>query len=162
MTSKIRIRIGDVEVEYEGPEDFLRKELRELLSGVLELHREQKDFQETTTPSRTKTQNGGGSTGSVEGTTNTLAAKLSVLSGTGLIIAACARLTLGLGHDTFTRSALLKETQTASSYYKKTYSNNFSQYLKTFVTDNRLRELSKDIFALSAGELQKLKTQLAS
>lgn len=161
MTSKIRIKMGDVEVEYEGSEEFLRQELKELLSGVLELHRERKD----SVPSN----NGGSgsdegveSSGGFNGTTNTVAAKLSVTSGPDLIIAAVARLTLVAGKDTCTRGALLKEMQSATSYYKKTYSNNLSTYLKRLVGDDRLREISKHAFSLSAPELQKIKGILAS
>jgi len=34
MATKLRIRVGDVEVEYEGPEAFLNKKLPELIGNV--------------------------------------------------------------------------------------------------------------------------------
>lgn len=37
MASKIRIRVGDVEVEYEGPEAFLEKKLPGLISQLSEV-----------------------------------------------------------------------------------------------------------------------------
>lgn len=40
MTSKIRIKLGPVEVEYEGNEAFLKDELPDLLSAVARLHKE--------------------------------------------------------------------------------------------------------------------------
>ena len=160
MTSKIRIKMGDVEVEYEGSEDFLRDELRELLSGVVELHRERGESTDQPPPSGNG--NGGGTpTGDFNGTTNTAAAKLSASSGTDLVIAAAARLTLGLGQDSFTRATLLKEMQTATSYYKKTFSSNLSGYLKQLVGSDRIREVAKGTYSLSAPERKKLETQLA-
>ena len=38
MNAKLRIKMGAVEVEYEGSDDFLKKELPELLKAVPELH----------------------------------------------------------------------------------------------------------------------------
>ena len=38
MTSKIRIKMGFIEVEFEGSEQFLKEELPDLLTGVSQLH----------------------------------------------------------------------------------------------------------------------------
>lgn len=40
MTSKIRIKMGPIEVEYEGSENFLKEELPELLGTVSNLYKE--------------------------------------------------------------------------------------------------------------------------
>lgn len=37
MTTKIRIKVGDVEVDYEGPESFLDKKITELISRLASL-----------------------------------------------------------------------------------------------------------------------------
>lgn len=37
MESKIRIKLGAIEIEYEGSENFLRKELPDLVKTVTEL-----------------------------------------------------------------------------------------------------------------------------
>ena len=52
-------------------------------------------------------------------TTNTIAAKLDVKTGTDLALAACAHLALVKGADTFTRANILGEMKLASNYYKK-------------------------------------------
>lgn len=163
MTTKIRIKMGDVEVEYEGSEDFLRDELKELLSGVVELHREKGVRVVPPSDSGTGTDaSGTPGGGEFTGTTNTVAAKLSVKSGTDLIIAAITQRTLVGGSDKTTRTELLKEMQTASSYYKQTYSNNLSKYLKNLVSSDKLREVSKGTFSLSADELKRVRGILAS
>lgn len=160
MASKIRIKMGDVEVEYEGSETFLREELRELLSGVLELHREREESGDGSGNHQGSTEEQSPAA-TVSGTTNTFAAKLSVAKGSDLVIAAAARITLGLGQESFTRGDLLKEMKTAKSYYKKTYSNNLSSYLKSLVSADRIREVAHETYALSAGERQKLESQFA-
>lgn len=164
MMSKIHIRMGDVEVEYEGSEEFLRDELPKLLSGVLELYRAETKSplkgKGTDTPdTRPKPSNNGYSK---LGTTKTIAAKLAVKSGSDLAIAAAARLSLGLDKETFSRAELLSEMKAATSYYKSSYNNNLSKTIQSLVSADRIRELSTDAYALSATELQDLETKLAS
>ena len=163
MTSKIRIKMGDVEVEYEGSEDFLRDELSELLSGVMELHAKHTETVPPASPDLPAVARGTAATGgTLQGTTNTIAAKLSVNSGAELIIAAVARIKFVEGQETASRATILKEMQSASSYYKQSYSKNLSKYLKTLVSEERLREVSKETYSLSAPEIQKLQGRLAS
>ena len=40
MTSKIRIKLGPIEVEYEGTESFLKEELPQLLEAVANLYKQ--------------------------------------------------------------------------------------------------------------------------
>ncbi len=39
LSSKLRIRIGEVEIDYEGTEEVLKQELPELLKTAMELHK---------------------------------------------------------------------------------------------------------------------------
>lgn len=94
-------------------------------------------------------------------TTSTIAAKIRADSGRDLIRAAAAKLELVDGRASYTRQELLGEMQTATSYYKKTYSNNLSGYLNRLVRDDKLREVSKDTYALASGESSSLKNALA-
>jgi hypothetical protein len=163
VSSKIRIKIGDVEVEYEGTEQFLRDELPKLLTGVLELHRAEQQSNgkpsATTNPSH---KDKSPPVGSSIGTTKTVSAKLGVTSGSDLVLAAAARLSIGDDKETFTRSELLTEMKTASGYYKASYSNNLSKSLQALVSSGRLRETAKETYTLSADELGQLETKLAS
>lgn len=162
MVTKIKIRMGDVEVEYEGSEEFLRDELKELLAGVVELHRQK--FEEDGSPDADgQDGNSGPRTGGLyQGTTNTVCAKLSAKSGTDMIIAALSQRTLVQRIDASSRADILKEMQTAKSYYKQTYSKSLSQYLKSLLAADKIREVSKDMFSLSADELKRVRTVLAS
>lgn len=105
VSSKLRIRIGDVEIDYEGAEDFLREQVPELLKT--------------------------------------------------------AHLTFVAKKETFSRQELLTEMQTASAYYKKSYSNNLSQTLTRAVADSELSETAKDSYALTASTLAELEGKIA-
>lgn len=164
MTAKIRIKLGQVEVEYEGPEDFLRDELQDLLSAVVELHQANGDA-DANSSSTTKMEGNAAKAappGEYTGTVNTWAAKLGAKSGPDLVIAAMAKLTLVDGLPTVSRATLLSEMKSATSYYKKSYGSNLSVSLKGLVTSDRLREISKDTFALSATEKSSVASRYGS
>jgi hypothetical protein len=152
MSSKLRIQIGEVEIDYEGTEEFLKEELPQLLKTAMELHRAAgKDV-----------KTGGGFDDKVPAlTTASIAAKLNVTSGPDLVLAAAAHLTLVAKKPTFSRAELLAEMQGASSYYKKSYSNNLSNCLASTVTDQKLIETATNVYALTAKTRTELEGQLA-
>lgn len=153
MSSKIRIKVGDIEVEYEGAEDFLKKELPELLKTVTSLH----------SIANSPGTSGTGFTpkGDVKLTTANIAAKLSCSSGPDLVIAACAHLHFVQKSETYDRKTILKEMKKATSYYKSTYSNNLSKSLKNLVQDDKLIEPSTNVFSLHANTLKELHARLS-
>jgi len=150
MTSKIRIRAGRLEVEYEGSEDFMRDDLPKLLETVDSLSSASQAADDSGEDKQADTSGGGGGNGKVAGSTATLAAKLKVESGPALILAAAARLTLGEGQASFNRKQLTDEMKTATGYYKKTYMNNMSSYLQNLVKEQKLVEPSSGTYALSS------------
>ncbi len=158
MTSKIKIKLGPVEVEYEGSEEFLKKELPDLLYAISKL------YKESGIPGfgPESEEQSGTRGGKVVGTTGTIAAKLSVKSGTDLAIAAATRLILGMGRASFTRDQLLTEMKTASSYYKKNYSNNLSKILNQLVKSEKFVETAKDTYSLSAKSKSAQESSFAS
>lgn len=159
MTSKIKIKLGLVEVEYEGSEEFLKKELPDLLSAISKLYKEsgipasgQQLTDQLVSVGNTP----------LGGTTGTIAAKLKVASGSDLAVAAAARLTLGLGQGLFTRDQLLTEMKSASSYCKKNYISNLSNTLNGLVKSAKFVETAKDTYALSANTKSDLENRLVS
>lgn len=164
MTSKIRIKIGDVEVEYEGTEDFLRDELSELLSAVLELHREKggssNGVSSNSGTNSSAAENGHG--GAIDtGTVTTIAAKLKPSTGPDLANCAATRLIVGLSQPSFTRKELLTEMKSATSYFEQSYANNLSAALKTLISQDKFRKIAKGRYTLSSAERHRLESQLA-
>jgi hypothetical protein len=158
MTIKIKIKLGPVEVEYEGSEEFLKKELPDLLSAISKL------YKESGLPSSGQPPIGQLGTGgtTLAGTTATIAAKLNVSSGPDLAVAAAARMTLGLGQGSFTRDQLLIEMKSASSYCKKNYISNLSNTLNGLVKSGKFVETAKDNYALSPNTKSEMESRLVS
>lgn len=159
MSSRLRIRIGEVEIDYEGTEEFLKQELPQLLKTAMELHRAAGMATGGDKTIRKHAPPGGGGGEVPTLTTGSIAAKLSAKSGSDLLLAAAAHLALVSKKDTFSRQQLLTEMQSATQYYKTSYSANLSKYFKTaLLKDGFLSETSKNSFALKAaarGELEK-------
>jgi len=151
MSSKIRIKVGPIEVEFEGTESFLKNELLDLLQAVVDLRKK--------TDASAPEEEDSGDT-NTNWTTETFASKLSCKSGSDLVVAACARLSLGLGRASFKRPAILDEIKTASSHYKKSYSSNLTKYLNGLVSNGRLNESATHTYALTQTEKTSLKKRL--
>lgn len=162
MTSKLRIKMGPIEVEYEGSEDFLKQELPELLQAVTTLYKDSGIADIQPNPATGTGAGAGARPAGPQGTTNTYAAKLGGGSGTELALAAAARLRLGLGVQSFSRSKLLEEMRAATSYYKKNYSSNLTKIISTLVTSQKLIEAATGTYSLHATTENELRAKLAS
>lgn len=155
MTSKIKIKMGEIEIEYEGSEDFLKEELPELLSAVSDLYKKS-----APSPNGDNDSGFAGST-DIQGTTANIAAKLGGSTGPDLAMASAVRLTLVLGKEKFQRKELLEEMQTATAYYKTSYSSNLTTTLNKLVKNDKLMEPAKDTYSLSASSRNNIGSQLA-
>ncbi|MBL1321037.1 MAG: hypothetical protein COA63_008270 [Methylophaga sp.] len=156
MTSKIKIKMGAIEIEYEGSEDFLKEELPELLSAVSNLYQKSANVLKTEESSTVQATNT-----DIKGTTSTLAAKLGGGTGADLCMAAIARVTFVLNKETCTRKELLDEMKSAKAYYKANYSSNLTKIINKLVKDGKLMEPSAGSYSLSAENRTGIGAQLA-
>jgi len=163
MQSKVRIKIGDVEIEYEGSEDFLKKELPKLLSAFSTLYKESGILTSPTLQSVPTVNEGAGEAAgnAISGTTTTIAHKLKCSTGPDLVIAAAARLTLSLGRESFSRKELASEMKNATSFCKVSYISNLTSSLKRLRKKGKLNEPTTNTYALSPAAIEELKTRLA-
>ncbi len=170
MASKIRIKLGEIEVDYEGSEEFLKNELPGLLSALADLRRASSDTNNSRSadnqanPNATQTaaQSSTTPTGELPTlTTGSIAARLQVSSGPDLAIAAAARFNLIAKRDTFTRQELLTEMKTASAYYKTSMSDNLTKHIRSLVKQDKLVESAKNVFSLSAATQSEVAAKLA-
>lgn len=160
MTSKIKIKMGAIEIEYEGSEAFLKEELPSLLKAVSDLYQSSEPLIENGNADKKPASNSSGAK-KVQGTTATLAAKLGGGTGPDLIMSAAARLTFVLGKEKFHRKELMEEIKSATSYYKGTYLSNFSKLLNGLIKSGKLMEPAKDNYSLSADSLKSIGAKLA-
>ncbi|WP_422083828.1 hypothetical protein [Ulvibacterium sp.] len=164
MNHNIRIKIGSIEIEYEGTEDYLKNDLPSLIDKLVALKgiQSEESASESTNEnaensSDTKAEKGNGQ---LQMSINSISAKLDVKSGSDLIIASAAHLTLVQNKETFQRQDILNEMKKASNYYKKSHRGNLTSLLKTLVTSHKLIERKTGTYAISATILKSLKSTL--
>lgn len=152
--SKVKIKIGSVEVEYEGTHGYIAEGLPSLIARVIELSGNVQ-AQPVSMPAR---QTRGIP---LSGTVSSIAAKLQCKTGPDLAIAGAAKLTFVDQQESFSRSSLLESMKSASAYYNGNYSGNLSRILIGLVKEGRLTEVATNQYAVTASERDKLQTQLA-
>ena len=150
MTSKIKIRIGAIELEYEGSEEFLKQELPDLLEAVVKLHDKSGVVTQNSQPAG---QGSGGNSNQnnkpLEMTTAAIATKIGGKSGPELAFAACARLGFIEARDRFSRKEILNEMKNASSFYKKSYNSNLTSILNGLMSADKITEPAKEMYSLT-------------
>lgn len=164
MTVKLNVKLGQLEFNYEGSEDFLKTELSNILHILSQtklvggLAENGSSFSTDSKPPADSAPKGNIP---IQMTTGSIAAKLSCSSGPDLIIAACAHLLFVLGNETFNRKQILEEMKNASGYYKSSYSGNLSKYIAQLVKASKLIERSRGQYSLHATLRTQLEVQLA-
>lgn len=154
--AKIHIKMGDVEVEYEGDEEFLKKDLPQLIERVTSLA---KATGKTVAPagSTPSVTRAGISPSDAEEipTTGLIAAKLNAESGPDLAMAAALRLSMS-GTLKFNRKALVTEMRSAHGIFKDSYASNLTATLKTLMRGGRLHDAGSSSYSLPKEEKDKL------
>jgi hypothetical protein len=158
----LRIKINTLEIDYEGEKEFLKDEVENILKNMMGVYSTHKSLMPAAPVAATK-EGSAAPIIAVAGdiSTNTIATIIGAKTGPDLTIAAAAALTIVQGNDRFSRKDLLTEMQTAASFFKATYRNNFSSYLDRLVKGDRLRLVGQNTFALSAAEKNALEAKIA-
>jgi len=157
----IKLKLGSLELESEGPEEFLKAEVPNFLKLALETYKEvpahttalQHSPNAHAHPINSHAHSINGNGGAIPGfqsTTENIAVKLDVKSAPDLIVAAAARLAFVQGKDTFTRDELLGEMKTATAYYSEGHRKNMTNSLRSLVKDDIFNEITTGNYALSA------------
>ena len=168
MPSKLKIKMGHIEFEYEGDAQFDKDAIKDLFTHLESLVGVTPAAAFESTPPAAD-HPGAGIAGSEGGNhelsnlaANTVAARLSVKTGSDLAIAAAATLQLSQGQDSFTRKQLLEAMQSAKTYYKTSMGSNLSKALDVLISSKRINSLSNNEMSLSAAEVASLKGKLVA
>ncbi len=152
--TKLALKCGDIEIDYDGPEEFLIKELPSLLEKVATLRmtgdlKASGEEKRVVSPSPTS-----------PASVSTIAQRLAVGKGSELVLAAALSLT-NSGQATFTKKQLREQMRDAKAYYKSSYANNFDNYVARLVTAGRLNHVTGDKYALPDKEQKKLAEKMS-
>lgn len=168
MSSKIRVRMGEVEVEYEGEEAFLTNGLPDLLQSVADLYanlasaRKPKDAGSAGAVAAAGETAIAKSEQQLQMSINTIAAKLAVKKGPDLVMATLAHSEIIERRDRTARADIATEMRNATGFFKTSYVGNLSTNLTSLVKSGKVRELTKDVFALSAEAKNELAAKLTA
>lgn len=167
--AKIRLKVGSMELEYEGDPAFLTGGIEALLETMGGLASKvpaeaQRSVQATEVPPINA--NAGTAPAPVQGnmvslSMNTIAAHLDAKTGPELIICALAKLEFVQGKSSSTRNEIHAEIKEATTYYTGNMSSNMSKNLGNLVKAKRINQIAKDTYALSANERKQLEAKVA-
>src|SRR5262245_12773421 len=153
MNSKIKIKYGEIEVEYEGAEEFLKNDLPELLKTLADLHQPAKAVGSQSS-NHVNSKPSGASGEEITLSTGSIAARNSYKSAPELDIADCAQKALVQKKGTYTREEILEQMQTANGFYKTSSRNNLTQSLNSLIKGGEILENSDKTYSLSATKLK--------
>lgn len=163
--AKIRVKVGSMELEYEGDPSFLTGGIEALLMTMGELSgKVPEEIPPTTLTVESPQPNGDGAPnagGCSNFSTNTIAAHFDAKSGSELAVCAAAHREFVQKKSSSTRIELLAEMRTASNYYNKNMGSNLSSSLKTLVKAKRLHEGKPGTYSLSAAERKIVEAKIA-
>lgn len=163
MEAKIHIKLGLLEVEYEGDSSFLDGSLIATVEKILDLQSQHK----TSLPPLLQVNGGevANQHPSKVGnnlSTHTIAGLLKATTCPDLVIAAAAYLKFSQGQETFTRGEIQSQMKSASPYYKRSFSGgNLTRAFDTLTKADRLRLASDNKYSFSAKEISALESRLA-
>jgi hypothetical protein len=169
MTSaKIRIKVGSMELDYEGDPSFLTVGIGTLLVTMGDLAgRIKVDLPPSSSDKAQEQIAIGAAKGVTEAigqlaiSTNTVAARLEAKTGPELVICAMAQLELVQGKASYGRAAILAEMKSATTYFKEPMGGNLSASLSSLTKSKRINQIATDSYALSATEKKKVEAKLA-
>lgn len=154
MAGRIRIKLGLMEVEFEGSEEFLKAELLELLKAVSLLAKDSGISLDKNAGSRPH------DISKIDFGIGTVAQKLGVSTGPALAMAAAARLTLSGEKDKFSSKDLAGEMRKATAFFKEGHASNLGNSIRTMVRNGDLNDAGGDLYSIPAAKLEDLKLKI--
>lgn len=163
MPTKLKLKMGYIEFEYEGDAPYDTESVKDLFTHLETLMGAAPPgaFDMPSPPSDNGVNLDNSSFSDLGNLApNTVAARLDVKSGSDVAIAAAAHLQICLGKSTFTRNELRITMQSQTNYYSAVMSSNLTKILKGLIGSKRINSLSNDQMSLSGGEISNLKAKL--
>ena len=159
---KFRLTIGDVAIEYEGSESFLKDDLSDTVNVLSRLLDERGATSLVDQPSgQAEARAASERSSRIDFSTTTIASRMNASTGPELAIAASARLTLVDQREIFSRADILAAMKDAAGHYKTTMGSNLTATLKSLVRSRRLNETAAGTYALTANEKEVMEKLLA-
>ncbi|QIO33814.1 hypothetical protein [Bradyrhizobium sp. 1(2017)] len=158
----IRVKLGNLEIEYQGEANFLKDDLVRTVKELLEIQGKFPAIAAIPDKSASGQPPAKLSGNGLDHSTSTMATLLKADSGPTLAVAAAAHLHFVKGMQKFTRKDLTTAMRDAPSYFKESYLGNLTASLKRLVTDDILRDVGTDTYALSVKAIADIEPKLSA
>ncbi|MBB5575247.1 MULTISPECIES: hypothetical protein [Rhizobium] len=160
ISAKIRIKVGSMELEYEGDPAFLTGGIEALLTTMGDLAgripNEPAQAAGIAIANSPPSELAG-----FHFSTNTIAAHLDAKTGPELVICAMAQLELVQGKSSSSRSEILAEMKSATTYFNTNIASNLSKSLSNLTKAKRINQVGAGSYSLSASEKKKVEVKVA-
>lgn len=147
----LNIKIGSLEVAYEGEQSFIENGLSDFILALAKIPAQ--NFASPTPPvgnalSPLQENANHAAQSGVGHTTSMIAQVFSASTGPELIMAAVANLTLVKQQEKIKREDIRAEMKGATAFYKDTYGSNLTGYIGTLVKAKRLNPVSDGVYSM--------------
>lgn len=156
---KLKLKSGTIEIEYEGSQEFLEKNLLMIIENIPRSSPTLLD--RSSHQPESEAQNSPNNAALAVSSTNTIASKINCKTGIDLVVAACAKIQLVDGSTTCDRKKILEEMKSASAFYKGNMSKNLSSILISLIKSGILHESGRGQYSLSHEKQKELESQLS-
>jgi hypothetical protein len=153
--AKIRIKVGSIEIDYEGDETFLKGDLLKVVQDLQKIAPAA-----PATSGKSAIAENKSAAGAPSLTTKSIATTLGAKSGSDLAEAAVAHLSIIKGMTTFKRSEINDAMKSASGIYNANMTANLTKIIQTLLNQKTIVETASDTYSLTPDAETKLKGQL--
>ena len=169
--ARIKLRIGQFEVEYEGHNSFLKEDIFHLMERAIEIHAKHGQtvpthpLQDNSTDDDNGDDDGVKSVGhsrKLELAVSTIATRLGAKSGPDLASAAAAHLALVQERERFSRQDILDNMKAHSGMYKRSMGGNLTSIIQNLIKSGRLNKVAQGSYTLSIEEKKRAESSLAN
>jgi hypothetical protein len=157
--TSIRIKLGSMELDYQGEAEFLKQDLMKMLTSLVDLQQKVPTASDSSTPNNA---DGNSSSSATKLSTSTIARKLRASSGTDLTQAAAAYLAISASKEKFSREEILSEMKTASGIYKASFASNLTAQITRLLNDQILHQVSEGVYSLADKARKEIEEKLAA
>ena len=160
-TARVRFRVGDLELEYQGPSSYIENGLTDLFEKVLGYgDLDARLVGEATQPAAAAPEKSPPRRMDTDISLATMISRLGGNTGTDVVFMAAAHLAVCQERSRFSRAEVLENAKSADGYYKKSISSNLSSYLDRLLKDGRLTQYSDKSYSLPESQRKRVRSGL--
>lgn len=146
--ASIRFRVGNLELEYQGPSSFIESGLLDMFEKVLRSSNCDGEPVGPRDPRYSPEMESVPQLADSDISLTTMISRLGADTGADLVFMSAAHLAVCQGRTRFSRTDIHENAKSAVGHYKKSVGNNLTKYLGKLLKESRLNEYSDNSYSL--------------